>query len=288
MPEIILLIRDPRWDIQKFETFQKYQELVADFNNAINRKISQYNQEFIKVFIDLTNNSINEEAKLHQELRSMQGRDSITITINRFEVIFNVKPEIGMEYKYKELINLVDNTVEFIDSNYRDLYDHIINISNEKRTFYLNRFNPIFQKLFDIESEFVLRIQRKQLSEAIKELSKDKIVLNIYHDVKGDILLQRDNLDDYLAIFKKYRSISTKLEPLDKDISNGINKNKDKKKLKLEYKTRFQKILIEEFKDDESEMRFQIISYIRYLSAKTFCEGLSLLSILPDSVSYHY
>ena len=122
-------------------------------------------------------------------------------------------------------------------------------------------FNPIFQKLFDIESEFVLRIQRKQLSEAIKELSKDKIVLNIYHDVKGDILLQRDNLDDYLAIFKKYRSISTKLEPLDKDISNGINKNKDKKKLKLEYKTRFQKILIEEFKDDESEMRFQIIIF---------------------------
>ena len=286
LPEIILLIRDPTWDFARIETFQKYQELFAEFNNAINREISQYNQEFVKVFIDLTKNSINEEAKLHQELRSMQGRGSITFPINRFEVIFSVKLGIGMEYVYKELVNLGDNAVDFIDSNYRDLYDHIINISNEKRTFYLNRFNPIFQKLFDIESEFVLRIQRKQLSEAIKELSKDKIVLNIYHDVKGDILLQRDNLDGYLTILKKYQSISTKLEPLDKFISNGINKNKDKKKLKLEHKTKFQKILIGEFKDDQSDMRAQIISYMRYLSAKTFCEVLSLVAVLPDSVSY--
>ena len=290
-PKIILLIRDPRNEQKSIETINFYKDLVERFKTTVNQKMKGYSQEFVRALSSvLIKDRMEAEEKkqcesLIEKLEKEMNQD--TFDINSYYLIYFQKYlETEGVSKYFEL-KQNNETFHFCESNFQSLFDFLnaycLERNNENKSKQYLKSEP----LFDLENEITVCIQQTLFSSSQRDKRKEKLIENICIDSKYDIFLHFRNFEGFLTAIRTYYEFYTQFEKMSGKISKKVKNNLDwESKLKLQSEHELELVMFLSKRVNDEILKEKLIKYLKYLSAKCFCDNLSLIPLKPDYVCY--
>ncbi|OMJ65283.1 hypothetical protein SteCoe_38599 [Stentor coeruleus] len=289
LPQIILLIRDPRWANKNKETSDDYDSLVERFGANINDTINKMFMRFSNLFREeaLNNSESEEEKNENIEVVNKMNEDLPKYKLfisNYYCVYFNEDFETRKTHYY-ELKHSLSEPSYFEDSNFPSLLNIIIEACYQKKQIQGLCDHANYGPLFGIDSQLVQSIQR--IVDLSSKVSLSHIIEHVYIDVTYNIFFKYFDENYVLRAFEYFNKLRRGIEKISEQIINVGSKCINELSI-LNIRNKHQdKIgrLLEE-KTQDRELMIDIISYFKYLSALSFANSFSLTKDVRNSYSF--
>ncbi|OMJ79349.1 hypothetical protein SteCoe_20642 [Stentor coeruleus] len=289
LPQIILLIRDPRWVNKNKETSNDYDNLVENFRGNVNDAIIRMFMRFSDLFRDeALNNSVSEEEKkenINAVNMMNNGLSMCYFLISCYYcVYFNIDIETQKTHYY-ELKHLVGQPSYFEDSNFPSLFNIITETCYKKKQIQGLCDHKNYQPLFGIDSELVYSIQR--ILDYSSEVCLSHIIEHIHIDVAHNIFFKYFDENLVLRTVEYFNKLRRGIEKISEEIIEAGSKCTNELsilKIRNKHQDKIGRLLEKETKD--RELMIDIISYFKYLSALSFANCFSLVKGVKNSYSF--
>lgn len=289
LPEIILLIRDPRWVNKNKQTSYDYDHLVEGFRMSINDAISRTFLKFSDLFREeaLKNSSSEEEKKENVEAVNKLNNELIRYQLFLSEyycIYFNIDIETQKTHYY-ELKHLSGEPSYFEDSNFPSLLKKITETCYQKRQIQeLCNFGN-YGPLFGIDSELVYSIQR--IIDLSSRVCLSQIIEHIHIDVSHNMFFKYLDENNVLRTVECFNKLRRGIDKISEEIIKSGSKCTNELsilKIRNKHQDKIGRLLEKETQDNE--IMIDIISYFKYLSALSFANCFSLTKDVKNSYSY--
>ena len=230
LPEIILLIKDPRWDNENRETIDAYEKLVSKFCNDVtlevlaksNELIDEFEKEEIKNF-----KKEDQRLKIREEYEKIRSVLKFEFKVLKYFIVYYQMQGFGNNKKieYYELIE-EGNNFYFCKSAFDGLKKGIIDLkiesfNNKSMNFIrvqnnrkISSINEFYQ-LLDL-----LEIQKKAEQRMVQ------VIKYIYFEVKFDIFFHMENKDEVIKFIAMFYKIKNSLDKLVESSYSKLERNK--------------------------------------------------------------
>lgn len=280
-PSIVLLIRDPRWKMQKEENSKSYELLVKGFQHKVNDIIQEYSSQTIDMYEEIVQNASGQEKEncltLLREADDMSKR--IVFTIETYTCVYFHVDFKNSEVKYFDTID--GETSEKQQSQFFSLRNFIErNIEKYQKSYedlILSKTMPIL----DESNDMTLILNSIVLRSILMKL-RGKVVLGIYWDVKYDILLRSANPDQFFRIIEKYFIVKASVDKICSKVNrnfNGTISYEMIEECRKEHEISLGGLYEKEKEKIDTEIMMIAIEYAKYLSAEQY---VSTFAISPS------
>ena len=290
MPEIIILIRDPRIAAKNEETIEYYNKLIKQFEGSINEVVEGYEKKLIEVIENVlikTTKDKKDEKKMAEEAIKKLKEEALKHQIKiskHFTIYFRDSFEDDEDPTYHEM-KIINGKILLPESNFPELLEFI----NNKSVDIINKRNSLdsFEDCYSLENEITINIQQR-IKEHLSNCKSRKIIFeSIYIECKHNIFSHYRNFNGLIRFFEKYNTYSIRIEKLTEKISKNVKKDITDKKiieLKNKHKKEIDSFINENF--DEENSKIYTLAYLKYITADCFCNTFCLRPGVPDSISY--
>ena len=218
LPKIILMLRDPRWDNDDFTTFQKYKDLVNQFESEVRRLTEIYANELKNLFEHDKQDERHFDVSEHRE-------QMLRFKIKTFFIVFYQRVGLGSQSKVefyrmkvgKRIMNglkvIGDFGMNFFGNSKeveikRSRFKCLIKYLNYRRSKNFGKINVnenYFNQLSGIESNKFM----KNLLENEKKykMSREWISSHVYWEINFDVLYQMTNNYEIINFLEKFELI---------------------------------------------------------------------------------
>ena len=245
MPEIIILIRDPRCSAKTIKTIEYYSDLIKQFEKSVNKTIERYENQLIKsigTILKKTTKGNKDEKKMAKMAIKKLKEDALTNQFKvskHFTIYFRDSFEDDEELTYHQM-KIVNGVISLPKSNFPDLLQFINNKSIE--IINKNDFTDTYNDFFSIENDIIIIIQQRIRSNIENCRSRKNIFDSICIECKYNMFSHFRNIDGLIRFLELYHTYAIKIENLTKEISRNSKKKLSREKL-LELKTKHKQIL---------------------------------------------
>ena len=292
MPDIILLIKDPRISEEDRETIEFYNKIVKEFESSVNEKVKDLEISFInsieRVLRESKKSSKEEKKMAEDQIKKLKEE----INIPEFKIYkhFCVYYQKGFG-RNRDLYYQMKDTMQGIqieESNFEELMDLITSCLISRAGTHESALDFKRENFLDFEGTPSFLIHNELCSSS--RVSREAIFQNILIEIKYNVFSHFRNIDGYLRFMEPFNKYLVKFEKVNNEISKEIKNvteaklNETIRKLKQKHYEKLEEIIKKEFQEDN--LRRFVMPYLKYLSAINFCDTFRLNQGLPDSFSY--
>ncbi|OMJ88973.1 hypothetical protein SteCoe_8984 [Stentor coeruleus] len=290
---IILAIRDPRFADEFIKVLKAYDDLVKGFTEEINSRMKSFTDEFISEIRPLLINDDVKEAdiKIANEIICKINEDmgKYKFAIDMHFVVFFSKGFGKGKSKYFELKKIDEENVQFEESKFDSILVYIQQKCQEIVYMRNAESNYTSDTNDTNEPEIIYKLKMMIKEEEKRNSSKVNAIREIYVEACYDPMMRFPNKEGFLRSIGGYYRIHSNVEKINESVTKQLFKNLENT-TKCRELMNEHKIKINEMMNNAGlwQIKEVLISYLKYLSAKCYCETLKLRNENPERPAYQY
>ncbi|OMJ81071.1 hypothetical protein SteCoe_18527 [Stentor coeruleus] len=289
LPEIILLIRDPRWKSKNIQNKSDYEDLVIRFTEKVNWKIREFLEKFELLFDAEASKGINVEENKEESFNATnalsENIDQYFLRISEFYCIYHEYNFTEQTIEYFEFVEEIGK-LNYVKSLFGNILEKLIIKCTEIQQKKDEELQFKSYQICNVTNEITFKMsQMIYLNE--ENTQRVWLMNSIYSEILYNVFICCDNETKQLTFLRNYSKLATSINSINDKIIGKITNKVDENEI-IKFRNAHEKEINMLFADDieNADDLIQLIKYFKYLSAISFCNSFELTKDSKNSLSY--